>query len=137
MAWLRQRCALRPQAALTIFFLVKDMYLDRPVGLLALLDEESLFPKGTDGTLGAYLRDERLVRALARHGGDPTHVFVPRALTLFPRVPHVTVAKFIKSFGKHSCFKRSRRDEPVFTIHHYAGDVVYNARGFLDSNRDR
>lgn len=33
----------------------QSMYLDRPVGLLALLDEESLFPKGTDLSLGPYI----------------------------------------------------------------------------------
>ena len=30
---------------------VLDMFLAKPVGLLALLDEESNFPKGTDATL--------------------------------------------------------------------------------------
>jgi myosin heavy subunit len=28
------------------------MYLEKPIGLLALLDEESLFPRATDETLG-------------------------------------------------------------------------------------
>lgn len=30
---------------------VLDMFLAKPMGLLALLDEESRFPKATDGTL--------------------------------------------------------------------------------------
>lgn len=37
-----------------------DMFLQKPLGLLALLDEESRFPQATDQTLvGRYLLGER------------------------------------------------------------------------------
>ena len=40
---------------------VLDMFLAKPVGLLALLDEESNFPKATDRTLVGTLRSETLL----------------------------------------------------------------------------
>jgi len=38
-----------------------DMFLQKPLGLLALLDEESRFPQGTDQTLvGKYLLGKKI-----------------------------------------------------------------------------
>lgn len=38
-----------------------DMFLQKPLGLLALLDEESRFPQGTDQTLvGTYLLGKKI-----------------------------------------------------------------------------
>ncbi|XP_047599156.1 myosin-IIIa isoform X4 [Lutra lutra] len=73
-----------------------DMFLQKPMGLLSLLDEESRFPKATDQTL---------------------------------------VEKFEGNL-KSQYFWRPKRMELSFGIHHYAGKVLYNARGFLAKNRD-
>jgi hypothetical protein len=33
---------------------MQDMYLERPLGLFLLLDEEAMFPQATDETLGMH-----------------------------------------------------------------------------------
>uniref|UniRef100_A0A8C7XEM2 Myosin X, like 1 n=1 Tax=Oryzias sinensis TaxID=183150 RepID=A0A8C7XEM2_9TELE len=67
------------------------------LGLLALVNEESRFPKGTDFTL--------LEKLHSRHSTNPYYVK--------PRVA-----------------------DHQFGIKHYAGEVLYNARGILEKNRD-
>ncbi|XP_028393472.1 myosin-IIIb-like isoform X2 [Dendronephthya gigantea] len=73
-----------------------DLFLQRPMGLLALLDEECGFPKANDKTL---------------------------------------IDKFNSNI-QSDCFTRSRDVKPSFTIKHYAGEVFYDATGFLEKNRD-
>ncbi|XP_055346708.1 unconventional myosin-VIIa-like [Paramacrobiotus metropolitanus] len=81
------------------------MFLDRPIGILSLMDEECHFPQGSDASL---------------------------------------VIKFQHHFASHasrfrSTFRPAPGQAPVlptFTICHYAGDVLYNAKGFLEKNRD-
>ncbi|XP_022286281.2 unconventional myosin-Ic-like [Crassostrea virginica] len=41
-----------------------------------------------------------------------------------------------KEFGKNDVYKRCKSRDPVFTIEHYAGQVTYNAFGFLEKNRE-
>ncbi|CAM9241912.1 unnamed protein product [Hapterophycus canaliculatus] len=36
----------------------------------------------------------------------------------------------------HPCYRKPRFDGPEFVIMHYAGDVTYNATGFLEKNTD-
>ena len=67
------------------------------MGIFALLDEESRFPKANDESL---------------------------------------VQKFHSHCKNHSRYIRPRGNETAFGIHHYAGKVVYDARGFLEKNRD-
>ncbi len=38
--------------------------------------------------------------------------------------------------GTNPLFKRQRTCEDVFIIRHYAGEVNYQVRSFLDKNRD-
>ncbi|OWA53060.1 putative Myosin-IIIb [Hypsibius exemplaris] len=81
------------------------MFLDRPIGILSLIDEECHFPQGSDSSL---------------------------------------VTKFTRNFG--NCRSRFRSSfypvperelpEPSFTISHYAGEITYSVRGFLEKNRD-
>ncbi|XP_069473058.1 unconventional myosin-X-like [Ambystoma mexicanum] len=71
--------------------------VEKKLGLLALINEESRFPKGTDGTLLEKLHNQ--------HAGN--HYYVK---------PRVT--------------------DHQFGIKHYAGEVLYNIRGFLEKNRD-
>ncbi|CAF0847463.1 unnamed protein product [Didymodactylos carnosus] len=68
-----------------------------PLGIFALLDEESRFPKANDESL---------------------------------------VQKFHIHCKTHKRYIRPRGNETAFGIHHYAGKVVYDARGFLEKNRD-
>ncbi|XP_028966557.1 myosin-IIIb [Galendromus occidentalis] len=75
---------------------VLDMFLSRPMGLLALLDEESTFPKSTDQSL---------------------------------------VDKFHTNI-KSAHYVRPKSNALQFTVIHYAGLVTYDARGFLEKNRN-
>ncbi|XP_041118755.1 unconventional myosin-X [Polyodon spathula] len=71
--------------------------IEKKLGLLALINEESRFPKGTDHTL--------LEKLHSRHATN--HYYVK------PRVV-----------------------DHQFGIKHYAGEVLYDARGILEKNRD-
>ncbi|XP_077392847.1 unconventional myosin-X isoform X2 [Festucalex cinctus] len=71
--------------------------IEKKLGMLALINEESRFPKGTDYTL--------LEKLHSRHAANPYYV-----------KPRVT--------------------DHQFGIKHYAGEVLYDARGILEKNRD-
>uniref|UniRef100_A0A8C3P901 Myosin X n=1 Tax=Chrysemys picta bellii TaxID=8478 RepID=A0A8C3P901_CHRPI len=71
--------------------------IEKKLGLLALVNEESRFPKGTDSTL--------LEKLHSQHASN--HYYVK------PRVI-----------------------DHQFGIRHYAGEVLYDVRGFLEKNRD-
>ncbi|XP_067416441.1 unconventional myosin-X-like [Emydura macquarii macquarii] len=71
--------------------------IEKKLGLLALVNEESRFPKGTDSTL--------LEKLHSQHANN--HYYVK---------PRVT--------------------DHQFGIRHYAGEVLYDVRGFLEKNRD-
>ncbi|KAM4627006.1 unconventional myosin-X-like [Discoglossus pictus] len=71
--------------------------VEKKLGLLALINEESRFPKGTDFTLLEKLNNQ--------HANNPHYV-----------KPRVT--------------------EHQFGIKHYAGEVMYDVKGFLAKNRD-
>ena len=88
-----------------------DLIERKPVGLLSLLDEQCAFPKATDLTFSHKIRAELKRGAFSGDGdGDPeTHAPV---------------------------FRADARDELVFHVAHYAGEVNYDATGFLDKNRD-
>ncbi|XP_030066757.1 unconventional myosin-X-like [Microcaecilia unicolor] len=71
--------------------------IEKKLGLLALINEESRFPNGTNQTL--------LEKLHKQHSGN--HYYVK------PRVA-----------------------DQQFGINHYAGEVLYDVRGFLEKNRD-
>ncbi|XP_030309911.1 unconventional myosin-X-like isoform X3 [Calypte anna] len=71
--------------------------IEKKLGLLALVNEESRFPKGTDNTLLEKLHSQHM----------SNHYYVK---------PRVT--------------------DHQFGIKHYAGEVLYDVRGFLEKNRD-
>ncbi|XP_043931168.1 unconventional myosin-X-like [Protopterus annectens] len=71
--------------------------VEKKLGILALIDEESRFPKGTDHTLLEKLNNQH-------------------ASNHFYMKPRVT--------------------DHQFGIKHYAGEVLYNVKGFLEKNRD-
>ncbi|PFX28678.1 Unconventional myosin-X [Stylophora pistillata] len=71
--------------------------IEKKLGVLALIDEESNFPKGTDGSM--------LDKLHSSHEGNSFYVK--------PRVANTK-----------------------FGIKHYAGEVFYSTKGFLEKNRD-
>ncbi|CAI9088594.1 OLC1v1022970C1 [Oldenlandia corymbosa var. corymbosa] len=72
-----------------------NLFENKPIGLISLLDEESNFPRSSDLSLADKLK---------------------------------------KHLGANSCFKGERGG--AFSIHHYAGEVLYDTSGFLEKNRD-
>ncbi|XP_050389741.1 myosin-VIIa [Patella vulgata] len=75
-----------------------DMIAVKPMNIMALVDEESKFPKGTDTTM---------LNKLHQHHSDNQNYLKPKS-------SHVT------SFG----------------LNHFAGVVFYDAKRFLEKNRD-
>ncbi|XP_077473442.1 unconventional myosin-X isoform X1 [Stigmatopora argus] len=71
--------------------------IEKKLGMLALINEESRFPKGTDYTL--------LEKLHSRHAANSYYV-------------------------------KPRVNDHQFGIKHYAGEVLYDARGILQKNRD-
>ncbi|XP_078408901.1 unconventional myosin-X-like [Cetorhinus maximus] len=71
--------------------------IEKKLGLLALINEESRFPKGTDCTL---------------------------------------LEKLHSQHGSNSFYVKPRVTDHQFGIRHYAGEVMYDVRGFLEKNRD-
>ncbi|CAF2375092.1 unnamed protein product [Rotaria sp. Silwood2] len=90
-----------------------DMFLSKPVGMLALIDEESRFPKATDYTLVDKLN--------ANFSTSPLYI---RSKSSF------------SSSSISSASSSTHQSIPSFSIIHFAGQVQYDARGFLEKNRD-
>ncbi|CAF3490687.1 unnamed protein product [Adineta steineri] len=92
-----------------------DMFLNKPVGILALIDEESRFPKASDYTLVDKLN--------ANYSNSPLYI---RSKSSF------------SSNSQHSLSSSSStlQSIPSFSIMHFNGLVQYDARGFLEKNRD-
>ena len=93
---------------------ILDMCLSKPIGLLALLDEESRFPQSTDHSLLQKWRQNIL----------SSHFIIPPASNSLSR----------KSLKR---YQTSAIDpQLLFTINHYAGQIEYTAADFLEKNRD-
>ncbi|XP_035997446.1 unconventional myosin-VIIb [Fundulus heteroclitus] len=75
-----------------------DILANKPMNVLALIDEESNFPKGTDASMLQKLNQ------IHKKG----NVYIP------PKNDH----------------------ETQFGIKHFAGEVYYDSKGFLEKNRD-
>ncbi|XP_070689056.1 unconventional myosin-VIIb [Pempheris klunzingeri] len=75
-----------------------DILASKPLNILALIDEESNFPKGTDATL---------------------------------------LQKMNRVHGKGEIYIHPKNNyETQFGIQHFAGEVYYDSKGFLEKNRD-
>ncbi|KAJ4805624.1 Myosin [Rhynchospora pubera] len=56
---------------------------------------------------------------------------------MLPRANHETFAeKLYQNFTKNPHFSKPKLSRSDFTIHHYAGDVIYQTDLFLDKNKD-
>ncbi|DAZ93414.1 TPA: hypothetical protein N0F65_011734 [Lagenidium giganteum] len=77
-----------------------NLISQRPTGILPLIDEECLIPKGSDASFAS---------------------------------------KLYKAWNDHPRFSASRIQKAggMFTIIHYAGNVEYSSKGFLDKNKDQ
>lgn len=95
------------------------MLVSRPMGLLALLDEESRFPRATDRSLvGKFNYSASL--AVTRQSKLTYNVW------------------FIEKFHcniKCSYYVRPKSNALQFEVKHFAGNVTYQASGMLEKNR--
>jgi len=80
--------------------------IEKPMGILSILEEECMFPKATDDSFLGKLNEN--------HGGGKAKNFGK--------------PKPSKSHRKGF--------EPHFELYHYAGTVGYNINGWLDKNKD-
>ncbi|XP_051872137.1 myosin-IIIa [Pristis pectinata] len=94
-----------------------DMFLQKPLGLLSLLDEESRFPQATDQTLVGFLFASENAKTL-------------NLLALVSQCFPDCVAVSDTSWSLVAECKAA----PVPIT--YTGEVLYNASGFLAKNRD-
>mmetsp|Transcript_11310 Transcript_11310/g.20776 ORF Transcript_11310/g.20776 Transcript_11310/m.20776 type:complete len:1021 (-) Transcript_11310:294-3356(-) len=88
--------------------IVCDLIEKRPNGIMKFLDDECVYPKGSDLTFYDKL------------------VNVP----FFTKHKHFTIPDIKEQGRNRDNFK------PSFVLKHYAGDVKYYVSGFLDKNKD-
>ncbi|CAM9491761.1 unnamed protein product [Scytosiphon promiscuus] len=85
-----------------------DLIARRPAGLMPILEDQALTGRKA-ASLKSSFTDKNL-------------------LELFHQQHHRK--------APHPCYRKPRFDGPEFVIMHYAGDVTYNATGFLEKNTD-
>ena len=105
------------------------MFLAKPLGLLALLDEESRFPGATDQSLIG-----RLINFFSR----PCYFFLNLWCTYWTFglfLPRMSTEKF-QSNIRSDYYIRHKANGLDFTVQHYAGRVTYDAMSFLEKNRN-
>ncbi|KAJ1958122.1 Myosin type-2 heavy chain 1 [Linderina pennispora] len=88
-----------------------DLIEGKPIGILALLDEECRLEQGSDKTFV-----EKLYRQFAAPDGPQRR-----------QVEQPEMAGY---------FRKPRFSNSAFTIRHYAHEVTYEGDGFLEKNRD-
>ena len=102
---------------------VLDMLLAKPIGLLAICDEEALFPKVCVLPASAVAVD-----------------FPLNAHRSLPTMPQGTdrsmIEKLHQNLEKREGYSRPRGDAVQFSVAHYAGKVTYEGAGFLEKHRD-
>ncbi|KAJ1726568.1 Myosin type-2 heavy chain 1, partial [Coemansia biformis] len=89
-----------------------DLIEGKPIGILALLDEESRLEQGSDRKF-----TEKLYRQFAPAPHQPSHA---------PPAPPSSA----------SYFRKPRFSNSSFTVRHYAHEVTYEGDGFLEKNKD-
>ena len=93
-----------------------DLFLQKPMGMLSLLDEESRFPQATDQTLVGQWES-----VFQRKVSKPVFIMFERIIN---NVHLGNVEKFEDNL-KTKSFWRPKRVDLGFGIHHYAGKVVH------------
>ncbi|KAJ1950734.1 Myosin type-2 heavy chain 1 [Linderina macrospora] len=96
-----------------------DLIEGKPIGILALLDEECRLEQGSDRTF-----TEKLFRQFAPPDG-------PQPRRIGAKQP---ASQEQPEFAAY--FRKPRFSNTAFTIRHYAHEVTYEGDGFLEKNRD-
>mmetsp|Transcript_40855 Transcript_40855/g.102867 ORF Transcript_40855/g.102867 Transcript_40855/m.102867 type:complete len:1038 (-) Transcript_40855:173-3286(-) len=94
----------------------------KPIGIFALLDEETLLGKGTDATF---------LRKMYQNLRTNVHLEQPEAR------PGGRGGKSLAGAPPASPSSSSHQTNPTcFVVKHYAGDVQYESEGFIEKNKD-
>ena len=118
------------------------MYFQRPMGLLALLDEESKFPRATDLSLAGNHFTQDISCPLRPHCAPmwtitsvelsthewslydcSIHIHMLLHAKVFYNATFLFAAKFHSNFKSSPYYKKPKDGGPTFTIMHYAGNV--------------
>uniref|UniRef100_A0A8B9LN17 Slow myosin heavy chain 1 n=1 Tax=Astyanax mexicanus TaxID=7994 RepID=A0A8B9LN17_ASTMX len=84
--------------------------IEKPMGIMSILEEECMFPKASDSTFKAKLYDNHLAKLYDHHLGKNPNFQKPRIV--------------------------KGRPEAHFALVHYAGTVDYNINNWLVKNKD-
>lgn len=108
---------------------ILDMVLSKPVGLLALLDEESHFPKATDSTLVGRVPLLNSFRTSQKCIMLPFEIcYIKLSIYLLKLVLIKLCLLLTEKFHqniKSSIYSRPKSNELSFGIDHYAGKVGF------------
>lgn len=106
---------------------ILDMFLQKPMGLLSLLDEESRFPQATDQTLvGKTLNPLQLYRYQTWRTEKQTYIWSQRSDFWLKHTSCLHFCLFTDKFEDNlrcKYFWIPKRVELCFGIQHYAGKV--------------
>ena len=105
-----------------------DMFLGKPLGLFALLDEESRFPRATPAS---YL--DKVETAKVKAGWEFCRRLDPRVVRQSASSTSVRLKPDRIQSGKGSIIDTQG---PFLQIDHFAGPVTYNLDSFLEKNKD-
>ncbi|KAJ2846452.1 Myosin type-2 heavy chain 1, partial [Coemansia erecta] len=95
-----------------------DLIEGKPIGILALLDEESRLEQGSDRTF-----TEKLFRQFDSTAAGSAN----KRSNLSPDKQEADISSY---------FRKPRFSNTAFTVRHYAHDVTYEGDGFLEKNKD-
>ena len=96
--------------------------LESKMGILALLDDECNFPKGSDEDFLHKLMDRHRGHSHLKRGGSSSDPYLKEGAAAGGKL------------AASSARVQSARE--CFVISHFAGEVEYSVAGFLDKNRD-
>ena len=94
--------------------------------------------EGVDGTDIKYKSNEPLLNMILLNKPKLGLLGILNEESNFPKATDSSmILKFHSTFTPYKEeYGRPRGNEEIFTLHHYAGAVTYEAYGFLEKNRD-
>lgn len=98
--------------------------LESKLGIFSMLDDECNFPKGTDDTFLGKLMDAHKHHTHLKPGGSSSDPHLKDTQTPSAKTTMGGVRGRMLTIGE------------AFVVSHFAGEVEYNVRSFLEKNRD-
>jgi len=98
--------------------------LESKLGIFSMLDDECNFPKGSDDTFLGKLMDAHKTHSHLKPGGSSCDPHLKDIQTPASKTTIGTVRGRMLTIGE------------AFVVSHFAGEVEYNVRSFLEKNRD-